>query len=117
MSTSSHPPATSKMNGVLASAQTLYLPGMRNVLLATDFSPAAQAALPYACAITRRFGGMLHIVHVVGPEPMIGPLGSPYADVGQENELARRKLADFANTPSLNTVRHRQSLHRGRLAT
>lgn len=113
MSTSSHPPATSEMGGVLASAQTLSLPGMRNVLLATDFSPASQAAQPYACAIARRFGGTLHIVHVVGSVPMIGPLGLPYVDVGRENELARRKLVDFANTASLSTVRHWQTLHRG----
>lgn len=113
MATSSHPSVISEMGGILASAQVLYLPEMRNVLLTTDFSPAAQGALPYACAITRRFGGTLHIVHVVGPEPMIGPLGSPYADVDQENELARRKLADFANIPFLNKVRNWQSIHRG----
>ncbi len=113
MATSSHLFVIPEMGGVLASAQAESLPAIRNVLLATDFSPASQAALPYACAIARRFGGTLHIVHVVGPVPMIGPLGSPYVDVGRENELARRKLVDFANTASLSTVRHWQTLHRG----
>lgn len=113
MATSSHLFVIPEMDGVLASAQAESLPAIRNVLLATDFSPASQAALPYACAIARRFGGTLHIVHVVGPEPMIGPLGSPYLDVGRENELARRKLVDFANTASLSTVRHWKTLHRG----
>lgn len=115
MVTSSHPFVMPEMVGVRASTQAVSLPPIRNVLLATDFSPASQAALPYACAIARRFGGTLHIVHVVGPVPMIGPLGSPYVDANRENERARRKLVDFANTASLSNVRHWQTLHRGQV--
>jgi|SRR5579871_987479 len=37
---------------------------VRNVLFATDFSDSSEAALPYAVAICRHFGGTLHAVHV-----------------------------------------------------
>ena len=38
---------------------------IKNVLFATDFSPASEAALPYAIAISRRYGSTLHAAHVV----------------------------------------------------
>lgn len=38
---------------------------LSNVLFATDFSGAAHAALPYALAISRHYGGTLHAVHVI----------------------------------------------------
>jgi nucleotide-binding universal stress UspA family protein len=38
---------------------------VKNVLFATDFSETAEAALPYAMAICRRFGSTLHSVHVL----------------------------------------------------
>ena len=38
---------------------------VQNVLFATDFSETAEAALPYAIAICRRFGSTLPAVHVV----------------------------------------------------
>ena len=39
--------------------------GVKNVLLATDFSATSEAALPYATAICRRFGSTLHLAHVL----------------------------------------------------
>lgn len=84
-----------------------------NVLFATDFSSCSRAALPYACAITRHFGAVLHLVHVVGPVPMIGPLGSPYTDVYYQDQLAQRELASIADDPAVKQVRHCESLHRG----
>ena len=40
---------------------------LRNILLATDFSPISEAAFQYAEAVARRFGSKLHAVHVVPP--------------------------------------------------
>jgi nucleotide-binding universal stress UspA family protein len=40
---------------------------LKNVLFATDFSQASEAALPYAAAISRRYNCQLHIVHVISP--------------------------------------------------
>jgi nucleotide-binding universal stress UspA family protein len=38
---------------------------LNNVLFATDFSAAAEMAVPYAVAICRRYGSVLHAVHVI----------------------------------------------------
>jgi nucleotide-binding universal stress UspA family protein len=40
---------------------------LKNILFATDFSEASQAALPYAAAIARRYDSQLHIAHIVSP--------------------------------------------------
>lgn len=41
---------------------------LKNILLGTDFSPASDAALPYAVQIAKCFGAKIHVVHVVFPE-------------------------------------------------
>ena len=53
---------------------------LRNILFATDFSAAAQAAIPYAAGLTRHFGATLYAIHV---RPMaVGPLMAPDAEHG-----------------------------------
>jgi nucleotide-binding universal stress UspA family protein len=37
---------------------------LNRILFATDFSPAAGAAIPYAAALTKRYGAKLYVVHV-----------------------------------------------------
>ncbi len=44
---------------------------LKNILLATDFSEASAAALPYAAAIGRRYGSQLHVVHMLSPAYII----------------------------------------------
>jgi nucleotide-binding universal stress UspA family protein len=50
---------------------------MNNVLFPTDFSSAADAAIPYATEIVRRFGARLHALHV--RPPVINPMTEPAA--------------------------------------
>jgi nucleotide-binding universal stress UspA family protein len=38
---------------------------IKNVLVATDFSPVSDTALVYGRALARTFGGALHVLHVV----------------------------------------------------
>ena len=38
---------------------------IKNILVATDFSPVAETALMYGRAFARTFGGRLHVLHVV----------------------------------------------------
>jgi nucleotide-binding universal stress UspA family protein len=38
---------------------------LRNVLVATDFGPAANAALTYGRALARSFGARLHVLHAM----------------------------------------------------
>ena len=46
---------------------------LKNILFATDFSEASQAALPYAAAIARRYDSQLHVVHVISSAGYIIP--------------------------------------------
>lgn len=93
------------------SAFALISPKFKNILFATDFSPSSEAAVPYARAIAKRYGATVHMLHVVGPEPMIGPLGVPYIDVEREDRAVREKLNhltcsyDFMGIPCLEAVR------------
>ena len=50
---------------------------IKNVLFPTDFSPAADAAIPYATEIVRRFGAKLYALHV--RPPIINPMTEPAA--------------------------------------
>ena len=51
----------------------------KKILLATDFSPASEAALPYALTIARHYGSELFIAHVIPPEfaDLIAPEWAP----------------------------------------
>lgn len=40
----------------------------KKILLATDFSPASEAALPHALTIAGHYGSELYIAHVICPE-------------------------------------------------
>ena len=46
---------------------------LKNILFATDFSEASEAALPYAAAISRRYRSRLHVAHVISPAGYIVP--------------------------------------------
>ena len=50
------------------------------ILVATDFSPQSDAALDYARAIAARFGGSMHLLHVVEDPRVSGIFGlsAPY---------------------------------------
>jgi nucleotide-binding universal stress UspA family protein len=46
---------------------------LKNILFATDFSEASQAALPYAAAIARRYDSQLHVAHIMSPASYVIP--------------------------------------------
>ena len=41
---------------------------LKNILFATDFEASASRALPFAVALTKRYGAKLYAVHVIPPE-------------------------------------------------
>lgn len=43
-------------------------PALKNVLFATDFSSASDAALPYAISIARHYRADLHVAHIINPD-------------------------------------------------
>ena len=53
------------------------MPSLNRVLVVTDFSETANAALPYAYAVVNA-GGEVHLVHVIEHEEMPNPLYAHY---------------------------------------
>lgn len=66
---------------------------LRNILFATDFSPAAAAALPYAGTLAKRFGAKLFALHVRTPviNPMTPPAGWPALEKAAEIEQREQR--------------------------
>ena len=52
---------------------------LNNILFTTDFSPAAEGALPYAIGLAKQYGAKLHGLHVRLPAtfPIVGPEAMP----------------------------------------
>lgn len=82
--------ATSRSHSAMDSA-TLNQITFRNILFATDFSPATNAALPYAEELARRYGSTVYLVHVVRPDfyPYVPP--SEWPRIAREEEEFRGK--------------------------
>jgi nucleotide-binding universal stress UspA family protein len=90
------------------------LVAVKNVLFATDFSEASEAALPYAAAFSEYFGSQLHLTHVLpdvkllrpgAPDPAVfGPI---YEDAhGNAHDKMRRLSKRLKSAPHQVYVRH-----------
>jgi len=51
---------------VIEASQRITPIAFKNILYLTDFSQASKAALPFAMAVARNHGAMVHAVHVLG---------------------------------------------------
>jgi nucleotide-binding universal stress UspA family protein len=74
---------------------------IRNLLFATDFSPASESALPYAVAIRRHYGSQLHALHVVPEVRLVVPPDFMDAETAwllyqEESTQAQEKLEKLA---------------------
>jgi nucleotide-binding universal stress UspA family protein len=69
---------------------------LRNILFATDLSPAAEKALPYVLALARRYDATVRTVHVVHPDvyPLTLPETWPLMAEAEEHvrEAAKQEL-------------------------
>jgi nucleotide-binding universal stress UspA family protein len=52
---------------------------LHNILVATDFGPAAGAALTYGRALAQTFGARLHVLHALENSFLRGRSGDPHA--------------------------------------
>ena len=74
---------------------------IRTILVPTDFSEPAEAALQYALALAQPFGSRVHLLHVV-PEPYVYPWGTemstlPLAELLAQAEAgAGQRLSEIA---------------------
>ncbi len=103
-----NPPATEKRSAAIS---------VKNVLFATDFSPTSESALPYATAISRRFGGTLHVAHVIPDSSLLLMTGGvDYVSVGtlyedahsDAQEKIQRITSRLGGIPYRTYVRHGQ---------
>jgi Universal stress protein family len=91
---------------------------LNNGLFATDFSAAAETAVPYAVAICRRYGSVLHAVHVT-PEFNIlvhaDAVNPVTFESAYEAELhdARERMKYLL--PDLEGIPHHMYIRRGKL--
>jgi nucleotide-binding universal stress UspA family protein len=89
---------------------------LKNILFATDFSEASQAALPYAAAIARRYDSQLHIAHIMSPASYIIPSlpGEPVT-LDSIHEAARADVRQRMETlgSHLKTVPHHTYVREG----
>jgi len=75
----------------------------KKILLATDFSPASESALPHALNIAGHYGSMLYVAHVICPEFRdLEPSETTATIIQQARGLTQRKLE-----PLLSAVRQK----------
>jgi len=77
----------------------------KNVLLATDFSPASDQALEYAASIARRYGSTIYLTHIITLDgyPLVSPelAASSFQKMRAEAEEGFRKLLKSGRLMSL----------------
>lgn len=87
---------------------------IKNLLFATDFSEASEAALPYLTAIGQRYGSTLHLVHVLPDVVFLRPgapdaaiIGSIYEDAHSSALDKMQRLEQHLNgIPQQTHIRH-----------
>lgn len=87
---------------------------LRKILFATDLSPAADKALPYALEIARRYASTLFAVHVFGPPVYPYAPVSDWPKLSEDDELSRRE-AKHALETSLRSVPHELIFQAGKV--
>jgi nucleotide-binding universal stress UspA family protein len=91
-------------------AATVAPVAIRNILFATDFSPASNAALPFALALARREGASVFVTHVVASEPNLGvpmdplPREQNAAHLHAQRELEKLRRSDVLQGVACETI-------------
>lgn len=89
-------------------------PKLQNILFTTDFSPCADAALPYARALAERYNSTVHVLHVVGLEPVTGEFSVHFGDLlEKEIDAARCKLNELTRSDKFRGLLYTQTIQRG----
>lgn len=91
---------------------------VQNILYATDFSATSDLALPYAAAICRRFGGTLHVAHIVSDTGLLLMTGAvDYVNFGtlyqDAHNGAKKRLESLAER--LGALPHSTYLRHGKV--
>jgi nucleotide-binding universal stress UspA family protein len=73
---------------------------LKDILFPTDFSPASEAALPFALKLARIYGARVHVAHVILPEPHPRVLSSRISEQDTVWDEAKQRLDEFTVGPS-----------------
>ena len=74
---------------------------LKNVLLATDFSPSSETALPHALKIARQYESKLYIAHVISVEIMYLVAPERTATIREQaQQFAQENMQRFLNVAS-----------------
>jgi nucleotide-binding universal stress UspA family protein len=84
----------------------------KNIMLATDFSYAAEKALRYAIEIAGRYTALLHVVHVSGPPVYSYAPAAAWPKLAEEDRAFREKAKENLEE-QLKSVPHRMIFQDG----
>jgi nucleotide-binding universal stress UspA family protein len=87
----------------------------KTILLATDFLPTTEAALPYVLSLARSFDATVLATHAVPLEPVAGlaPLPPPSATLDYEWQDAQQAMQKYEQNHPFTGLRHEFVLERG----
>lgn len=90
---------------------------LKNILFPTDFSPASDAALPFALALAKIYGSTVLMAHALPAEPMLQVVSDRVpAQDDQDWQQAREKLAEYVRNVALGDTPCKAVLNRGDLS-
>jgi nucleotide-binding universal stress UspA family protein len=98
-----------------SATQPLFVPSLKNILFATDFSPCSQVAFPYLRAIAERYGSTVHIVHVLIPEPMLEAPLDRFAELDADLNVAKSTMKTMVASKPLGQIAYTTTVKRGPL--
>lgn len=92
------------------------VPGLKNILFATDFSEASMKALPYATALGKKFGASVFFCHIITPTSFVAaaPEAAPYL-YEAERDSAEKELDEVVHSQLLEGVKGKSLVTSGLL--
>lgn len=86
---------------------------LKNILFATDFTPAAQLALSYACNLAHAYDAEVYSVNVL---PHLVFVEGVQPDPEQTRLVAEQQLAALVGSESFKGIRHKELILQGEVA-
>ncbi|HZW79478.1 MAG TPA: universal stress protein [Candidatus Deferrimicrobiaceae bacterium] len=87
---------------------------LNRILFATDFSPAATAALSHALVVARHFGSTLYVAHIIAPKEYAAiPRGDRDTALPRIREYVGEQMTKVRESSLLHTVSHQVLVDEG----
>ncbi|MBZ5537395.1 MAG: universal stress protein [Acidobacteriia bacterium] len=90
---------------------------MKNILFATDFSPASEAPLACAEAFARHYDSKLYLVHVIAPgADQEGAARTPPIPIEQTCHPVQERMSELSRSKGLQGIPHESIIREGDIA-